>query len=49
MVVLSDALIQKMYSIATNVNGSENSQVNIPGLEDYVMPVPEEECYLETS
>ena len=49
MLVLSDALIQKMYSIATNVNGSENSQVNIRGLEDYVMPVPEEECYLESS
>ena len=32
----------KKCGITTNVDGSENCQVNIRGLEDYVMPVPEE-------
>ena len=33
----------------TNVGDSENSQVNIRGLEDCIMPPLEEEFHLETS
>ena len=32
----------------TKVDGSENSQVNIGRLNDYVMPAPEEEFHLKT-
>ena len=39
----------KKCIITMNVNGSENSQVNIQGLEDYVMPAPKEEFHLKTS
>ena len=39
----------KKYGITKNVDGSENNQINIRGLEDYVMPAPEKGFYLETS
>ena len=39
----------KKIGITTNVDGSEDSQVNIRGLEDYVMPAPKEDIHLETS
>lgn len=35
--------------ITTNVDGSEDDQVNIRELEGYKMPLPEEEFHLETS
>ena len=35
--------------ITSNVDGSEDDQVNIRGLEGYKMPLPEEEFHLETS
>ena len=35
--------------VTTNVDASGNSQVNIRGLEDYVVPAPEEEWHLGTS
>ena len=39
----------KKCGITTNVDGSENIQVNIHRLEDYVMPAPQEEFHFETS
>ena len=39
----------KRGGITTNVDGSENGQVKLQGLEDYVMPVPEEDFYIEKS
>ena len=35
--------------ITSNVDGSEDDQVNIRGLEGYKMPLPEEEFHLVTS
>ena len=40
-------LIQKT-GFTTNVDGSEYSQVNIQGLEGYVMHAPEKKFHLET-
>ena len=38
----------KKCGTKTKVDGSENSQVNIWRLKDYVMPAPKEEFHLET-
>ena len=38
----------KKCGITTNVDGSENDKVKIPGLEGYIMPLPEEEFHLES-
>ena len=35
--------------ITNNLDGSEDDQVNIRGLEDYKMPLPEEEYHLQMS
>ena len=35
--------------ITSNVDGSEDDQMNIRGLEGYKMPLPEEEFHLVTS
>ena len=35
--------------ITSNADTSEDDQVNIRGLKDYKMPLPEKEFYLETS
>ena len=39
----------KKCSITTNIDDSENSQVNICILEDYVTFAPDKEFHLETS
>ena len=39
----------KKCGITTNVDGLENSHVNILGLEDYVMLAQEKEFHLETT
>ena len=38
----------KKCGITTNVDGIENHEVNIRGLDGYIMPLPEEEFHLET-
>jgi hypothetical protein len=35
--------------ITNNLDGLEDDQVNIRGLEDYKMPLPEEEYHLQMS
>ena len=38
----------KKCGITTNVDGTENHEVDIRGLDGYIMPLPEEEFHLET-
>ena len=39
----------KKCGITTNVDGTENHEVNIRGVDWYIMPLPEAEFHLETS
>ena len=47
--IYSQNVVEKNCGITTNIDGTENREVNIRGLDGYIIPLPEEEFHLETS
>ena len=52
MIKVEKEMIRRSFltcGLPNNVDGSENDQVNIGGLEGYTLPKPETEFHLESS